>query len=178
MTKAAYVFGATIVFALACTNGRPQRSAADVASARAFVQRFYAWYVPMANGPHTEPAMAIALRERRSWFSVELADALSTDIASDTVPGEAVGVGYDPFLQSQDPCERYDASDATTVGDRVRVTVTVTCGERRLDRAGAITEVRAAGPSWEFVNFYNADGKDGLLADLKRLAAERKRSVR
>src|SRR5689334_19920193 len=78
--------------------GSPQR----------FVQRFYDWYVPLAIKSDSTPSWNQVLRYRGSSLSSELVRRLREDAdAQAKVKGEMVGLDFDPFLNAQDPCERY-----------------------------------------------------------------------
>ena len=169
--------GALLLVVGASVVSPAQQAPADSSrAARAFVEAFYRWYVPVASAEHRGPADAIALKERRAAFSSELYRALKADVdAQAKVAGEIVGLDSDPFLNSQDPCERFAIGTAVRRRDMYRVQFFAVCDGKRLDRPSALAEVRAADGHWEFVNFYDANGKNDLLATLKLLAADRRR---
>jgi hypothetical protein len=154
-----------------------QQAPADSSqAARSFVEAFYRWYVPVASVEHKGPADAVALKERRAAFSSDLYRALKADIdAQAKVVGEIVGLDSDPFLNSQDPCERFAIGTVVRRRDMYRVQFFAVCEGKRLDRPSALAEVRAANGHWEFVNFYDANGKNDLLATLNLLAADRRK---
>jgi len=150
----------------------------SAAGARAFVESFYRWYVPIAIGDHKEPADAIALRERPRLFSSQLYRALKADNdAQAKAPGELVGLDSDPFLNSQDPCERFAIGRVERRHDAYRVEVFAVCSGKRLDRPSALADVRSVNGHWKFVDFFHDGGKDGLLATLKLLSEDRRKSA-
>ena len=145
--------------------------------ARAFVESFYQWYVPAAGANRAGPAYVVALKEKRAAFSAELYRALRADRdAQARVAGEIVGLDSDPFLNNQDLCDSFEVGGVVRYRDTYRVQVFAVCEGTRADRPSALADVRTASGHWEFVNFYDADGKNDLLATLKALAAERRRS--
>ena len=155
-----------------------QQVAADSSQlARGFVASFYQWYVPAAGANRAGPAYVVALKEKRAAFSAELYRALKADRdAQARVAGEIVGLDSDPFLNSQDLCDGFEVGGVVRYRDTYRIQVFAVCEGKRADRPSALADVRAAGGHWEFVNFYDADGKNDLLATLKALAAERRKA--
>jgi hypothetical protein len=134
---------------------------ADANAARTFVAEFYGWYVPIA------PSSAEALKDK---LSDELYRALKADEeAKAKADGEVVGLDYDPFLNSQDPCQRYEAGSGVKHGDAWRVEVFAVCDGTRAARPSALAQVRAVNGRWMVVDVYDGDGKNGLLETLKLL---------
>ncbi len=168
-------FACVLALLASAANAQSQAARRDSTRvAREFVEAFYRWYVPVAIADHNEAAFAIALRQKRSAFSRQLYRALKADLdAQDKSPGDLVGLDADPFLNSQDPCEAFVVGDVTQRGAVFRVEVFSVCRGKRLDQPSTLADVRAVAHQWEFVDFFNADGKDGLLATLKLLAADR-----
>jgi hypothetical protein len=93
-------------------------------SCRDFAQGFYDRYVPKALKESEVPAPDLALRYKTHALSSELLRQLREDSASQAkAVGEIVGLDFDPFLNSQDPGERYVTGKVTTKGDRCWVEV-------------------------------------------------------
>lgn len=159
-----------------------QEQPATPASARDFVRRFYVWYVPLGLGNHREPSFNIAIREKRSEFSPDLYQALKNDAdAQRKAQGDIVGLDFDPFLNTQDTCKRYDVGNATPAGSAYRVEVFGICSGKRSATPDVLAEVRWADAHWEFVNFIYPDMKDhpdmaNLRAVLKSLQQERQKN--
>jgi hypothetical protein len=85
-----------------------QRSNSDSDAVRQFTERFYAWYVPAAA--RAERNMLLDAKEMRSAISPEHLRALREDFEAQAqdITGNIVGLDFDPFLASQDPCARYE----------------------------------------------------------------------
>lgn len=151
----------------------PSSSAAEHA-----VAEFYAWYVPIwqgEQGPHLR-----ALRERRAQFAAPLVAALEAEAAATAQGGEEVdGLDADPFLNAQDPCERYRPVHTERRGDRYLVDVLGEGGCRGHTTPDVIVEVAWRQRRPVFTNFlYSRTRGDDLRSRLTRLAAQRRRNAR
>lgn len=150
------------------------------ASVQSFVREFYTWYVPKVLKHHAGPAWDLALKYRSHVFSVELFRALQEDSeAQAKVTGEITGLDFDPFLNTQDPCEHYDVGEAVPAGEAYRVAVFSVCSGKKHEEPDVIAEVGRQNGHWVFVNFvYENLAKQypnsaNLLATLKLLQEER-----
>jgi hypothetical protein len=151
------------------------RQPASDSALQHFVQRFYDWYVPVANQVNKERTSDIALAHQPSVFDSTLANALRKDSqARDKVRGEVVGLDFDPFLAAQDPCERYVAGTPALNGAHYRVNIYGICEGKQHATPDLTAELVAQNGAWVFVNFIYTDGGD-LLAMLKNLADDRKK---
>ncbi len=93
-----------------------------------FVQEFCDWYTPIANdSSFHHPAFFRVLNDRSRTLTPELATALRSDSAVSVNRIEHEGLNNDPFLQSQDPCERYVVDDVAQVRDAFRVRIRPVC---------------------------------------------------
>ena len=123
-------------------------------SARAFVQRFYDWY--LATESRKGSPYDSLLTTRRGLLGDSLRAALEVDIAAqrgDTV-GEVASLSAeaDLFLNSQDPCPRYTALTPRPMG-RNRLVVRVAGNCSGLDAKPNIeVELRPVGPGWQIEN--------------------------
>jgi len=144
-------------------------------SAKSFVQSFYTWY--LSKGPRgKEKSSDDALKLKRSAFDTELYRQLKEDSdASAKNPGEIVGLDFDPFENSQDPCSRYVAGKVTAKGDAYLVEVFGICEGKKNKTPDVTPEVSFKDGKWVFVNFhYGNDGKeDDLLNILRQLRDDR-----
>lgn len=157
-------------------HARARHSApASVVPPRQFVQGFYDWYVPFAAAHTNGPAWDALPAAREQSFSPELLAALRKDAAVQAAGDDIAGLDYDPFLNSQDPCERYEAGPATRDGAGYRVEVFGVCGGERHATADVVAELRPRGRTWVFANFRDParDGGD-LLSMLRRLEKDRR----
>jgi hypothetical protein len=109
-----------------------QNQTATPDSARDFVQQFYRWYVPVALSKHQESSWDVALRDKKMDFSPELAQALQRDSdAQAKVKDDIVGLDFDPFLNTQDPCQRFELGKVTQVKTAYRVEVFDICSGKK-----------------------------------------------
>jgi hypothetical protein len=166
MTKfSVALFCVALVSVPACAQKSDQERAATLA-----VQRFYDWYVPLAA--HADGYAAVL--DSNSILSAELVSALREDYQAQAGDSEyVVGLDFDPFLATQDPCERYVAGNTTTIGQGYLVEVFAICDGQRHAEPDAAAELLRHDGSWTIVNIrYPRDSTD-LLAELHSLANER-----
>jgi hypothetical protein len=113
-----------------------------------------------------------AVRERPGAFAPALVEALRRDsVASSRSRDEVVGLDGDPFLNAQDPCERYAVRRVARKGERFLAEVVGAGGCARHTRPDVVVEVARVGRAWRFENFRYVDPPDDLLALLRRLHA-------
>lgn len=142
-------------------------------SLRDFVQNFYDWYTPKAEGNSAEPAWNLALKEKYYCFSKVLAHRLQDDSdAQAKAQGDIVGLDFDPFLNSQDPEGRYSVGTIVKKGGNYLVQIEVDSSAKDGSYIVAAELIHADG-RWQFVNFYYPNGYN-LLNVLKRLSENRK----
>jgi len=155
-----------------------QTSGAAV-SARDFVRKFYRWYVPEALKQRRQPASDLALQHRSQAFSPELLRALMKDSeAQSRVKGVIVGLDFDPFLNTQDPCEAYELGDITQQGNDYWVEVYSICSGKKAEHPDVICGVQGINGHWMFANFFYKNNGTDLLSTLKLLRQERQKSSR
>lgn len=97
-----------LFLACPCLSQTPQVTEMEAPpSRRFFVQDFYDWYVPRFWKSSPKPAVAIALKNRASVFTPELAQALD-NYSTIYAKGRRASADYqyDPFLNAGDACER------------------------------------------------------------------------
>jgi hypothetical protein len=145
-----------------------------------FVQAFLDWYAPLALNFRGGPAWNVALKEKRSAFAPDLIRWLSEDSeAQRAAKGIIVGLDFDPFLNTQDPCERYQVGTVNRRGNSYWVQIHSVCGGRRGPRPRVIAEIsRGSDGSWAFVNFHYPDERSNLLTVLRLLREERQKHSR
>jgi Protein of unknown function (DUF3828) len=162
---------------LAVPLGAQTTQSDSAAQAQRAVQEFYSWYVPMAA--KTPSAWMHAIRKRRTTFAPAIVRALRGDsVAAAAHPSEVVGLDGDPFLNAQDPCDRYDAVRTTAHGRVYLVEVLGTGGCVAHTKPDVVVEVARAGGKWVFMNFRYLDPNDNLLDLLKRLRSGNGKSSR
>ena len=138
---------------------------------RSFVQGFYNWYVPRALSDNAGPASELALKYKSSVFEPQLARALREDSAAQAKsPGEIVGLDFDPFLNSQDPAERYEVGRIARKGERYRADIYGVFSGQKRKKPDVVAELLEKNGRWFFVNFHYPE--DGDLLTVLRLLRE------
>lgn len=172
---------------LHCAAARPsamaQRASASETkqACRAFVQRFYEWYVPKALHESGVPASDLALKYQRSVFSPDLIRALREDSeAQARAAGAIVGLDFDPFLNTQDPSSHYVVSDVMLSGNRCRADVYGVSSGAKSSKPDVLPELAFENGRWLFVNFHYGKSKrsndENLLSILRTLREGRQNS--
>lgn len=163
---------------IACSSSESSRSAASSRdSAVEFVQRFYDWYVPLGNQPTIATRYDSLARNEHGWFSPALAAALKNDLdvqRRDTT-GDIVSITaeYDPFVASQDPCERYQAREEQHLAGRQLVSVFPVCGGKVSEKPAVLVEVAGTQAGIRIVNFRSpGDPASDLLKALANTRAD------
>jgi hypothetical protein len=169
-----------IVFPAAASAATPDD--ASEASARAFVQGFYDWYLKrvLAAGAQREKHpdakgfdFIDAIRQRPDWFSPELKRLLEEDYAaSSRCKGDVVGLDWDPFLETQDPAPTYTAGKVEKTAKGFRVSVDFhNKNYAGVRNPAAQADVALVGGHWTFVDFVqeptDPKSRQGLVALLK-----------
>lgn len=186
MRRGSMAAGLALLLALQAAAACAQRGAAggppapaaamrDDAAAARFAQDFYDWY-----GAYSRRATGAA------WDSVEvrkpgvLDDALVAALRADAEgragrEGSVAGLDFDPFLNAQDPCERYEARGVERAGETYRVAMYGTCPDAAGALPDVVVELVRSGAAWRIVNFRypDAEGDGDLLGVLKWMAEER-----
>ena len=81
----------------------------------------------------------------------ELSSALKEDSdAQAKVSDDIVGIAFDPFLNSQDPCGRYDVGTTRLRAGRYRVAVHAVCDGARDQRPSVVVHARSAAVLGDF----------------------------
>jgi hypothetical protein len=149
--------------AVAASAGQPD-------SARAFVQRFYDWY--LATEARKGSAYDILLTVRRSLLGDSLLRAFAADVAAqraDTIAEIAsLSSEGDIFLNANDPCEHYAVQGVSAAGPGVfAVSVAGDCVQDR--RPNIEVYVRQSGATWRIENVKDpTEPSRDLVRDLIR----------
>lgn len=143
-----------------------------------FAEGFYSWYVPRAIKAGKTPAWSVALKYKRDVFSATLFRALREDSdAQAKASGIIVGLDFDPFLNAQDPCKRYEVGTVTFQGAGYRVDIYGVCSGKKHGKPDIVAEVAHQGSSWVFTNFLYPATNSDLLGTLKLLRKERQKAT-
>lgn len=125
-------------------------------SCRIFVREFYNWYMPMALTDYQQPASMFAVRKRPEAFGDTLLKALNDDFkAQADAKGEIVGLDFDPFLNSQDPAEKYVVGKVVVAGGKCVADIKAVDGKPGVCDVKA--ELRQVGGKWRFIEFRYQD---------------------
>jgi len=161
------------------SRGKPETKAQ--VSAKGFVQKFLDWYVPMATASEREelPACIRAINQKKAIFDRTLVEALQRDWeAQDASPDFIVGLEGDPFLDAQDPCNRYVATRVVKKDQSFMVDIDGAgdCAERGSEHF--VAEVVQRNGRWIFVNFHYPRVQTDVRSMLKRLAETRAKDTK
>ena len=169
-----------LLAAFVCSpQNRVQSKGQTAEAAKDFVQGFYNWYVPVTLRDNPVSASDIALRQRPTDFSPVLFRALEEDSkAQAEAQGYIVGIDFDPFLASQDPCDHYDVGTITHQGVGYRVDIYGVCSGKRDEKPDVVAEVTNKDGSWTFTDFLYPATHSDLLGTLRILREERGKSSR
>ena len=108
------------------------------------------------------PGWHIALRYKISAFTPQLAKGLSQDRATQARCKDLVGLDFDPFLNTQDPAERYEIDGSRPGGRGYLVDIYSVRDGQRGEKADVRAEVVQSSGKWLFANLYYSDGTDLL----------------
>ena len=145
----------------------PQQTTSTDRSCRSFVQHFYNWYVPLALSDKVLRAWDVAVRNKPQTFTPQLAQLIRRDTEAQRKASEIVGLDFDPFLNSQDPSERFVVESVVMKGAGCWVKVRGI--SKRQAQETVVPEVACTNGRCQFVNFhYEYDGHPtDLLTILK-----------
>jgi hypothetical protein len=155
-----------------CAQANPPASIGD--SCRMFVQGFYDWYAPIAVRKHANPAWELAVTTRPGDFSPELRRAITKDSKAQRKSKDIVGLDFDPFLNSQDPSQKFAVESVAVRANHCRATVYGISEGQKRERVAPVAD--RVGGRWRFANFSYLHPKTGtydLLNLLKQMAADR-----
>lgn len=136
-------------------------------SCKAYVQKFYDWYVPAMLHPGSKVMSDAALDRKDFAFSPELRKALKDDLAaSKKNSDEIVGLDFDPYLNTQDPAHRYvvgavNMKDGFCLADAHGVE-----HGKRNAKPDVTAKLESRAGVWTFVNFLYPQSEKPEDADL------------
>ena len=146
----------TATFVAAQDNGTHSPPVNTEKSCRLFVQRFYDWYVPMASKEDVWRAWDVAVKKRPEAFTAELARLIRQDTEAQREASDLVSLDFDPFLNSQDPSDRFTVQNAKLKGTGCWVEVRgISNGVKR---ETVTPEVKCIHGHCRFVNFHYSEG--------------------
>ena len=147
----------------------PSDSSAVDSAAVELVARFYSEYAPRAIRSGLL-ALDSSLVETPGDFTPELLAALRRDAAARAAAaGYIDGLDFEPFLNSQDPCEKYELGGAEQVGARIRVQVFAVCRGVRTSAPSVVVEVSRTDDGWAIGDLLFGPPANDVLSLLRRL---------
>lgn len=123
--------------------------------AHEFVQKFYNWYVPFSAHSKTLACKEV-LNAHPEYFSRALHPMLKKNIAEMERTG-GLGLGFDPFLNSQDPASKYVVGPADGTDEGYAMEVYAVQDGRRQSKPDVIAVVENQHNSWVLTNFHYPD---------------------
>jgi len=146
----------------------------DKDAAKAFVQKFYDWYVPVYNlppNPKAPSSIRVAVTKKKDVFDVTLYKALIDYLNTPPVE-EMDGLDSDPFINGQDAGKGYEAGNVKQIGNKFFVDIhNIEKGKSSKATLAAevvvIPEVAKVKGKWVFINFtFPFEGKRYDLLDM------------
>jgi hypothetical protein len=143
-----------------CFSDTPRAHATDVAgSAQQFIQTFSNWYVPFAARSKVLACEA-AMNEQPRYFSAALYRALKEATTKQENLDGVQRIGFDPFLNGQDPAAKYAVGNVRRDGDHYMVDVYGLAESLRDSELALTAPVKARNGHWVFTDFrYPNSGK-------------------
>jgi hypothetical protein len=167
----ALLVGLACAATAAAQDAQPQsrKPQATGNSCRSFVQKFYDWYVPMALDERVWRAWDVAVRRKPQAFTPELVTLIRRDTEAQQkatkATGELVELDFDPFLNSQDPSEKFRVKNVTRKNGGCLAEIRGLSGSEA--RETVVAEVLCKSGHCRFVNFHYPDHGTDLLGILK-----------
>lgn len=158
--------------ALTATNAEAQRRETATPAAKAFVELFVARYTGQFKEDPNRPVdwNPLALVERA--LTAELFRALEEDrVAAIANEDEIVGLDFDPFTNSQDPCETYEVGRTAQRADTVLVELVGKCHDQIPLIPDAVYLVVRRGSDFAIADIVYPQGGSlsGVLRELARM---------
>ncbi len=148
--------------ALSQPKSAPKSGSATTASVRAFVQKFYDWYLNTSM-EDPRPAWEFLLDEPPATLSPELISALKVDWeAQQKVDNENVGLDFDPFFSGNDPCDRYVVGKVHSKAGHYLVDMYCIRNEKKESKPCAAADVVRKNGRWLIVNVWYGTGGEML----------------
>jgi hypothetical protein len=162
------LFGCTIFCA-----GQKSNADFNIPGVRKFTTHFYAWYIKAAD---TDRIAVLRTKEMQQALAPELLQALKRDYEAQAQDktGYIVGLDFDPFLATQDPCEQYEVRKIVKKQDAYWAEIHGIGGCEAHSNPDLSAEVKSRNGVWVFTNFYyHGPFAQDLLTLLRKLHRDR-----
>ncbi len=111
----------------ACGGENAADSTQQPAQSADFVREFYGWYATHVQN-QSGPGWYAALSKNPPILDDRLLELLRADSAAQAAAmGEVMGIDWDPFLATQDPCEAFEIQNVTEDANGGRIEVRTSC---------------------------------------------------
>ena len=142
--------------------------------AQAFARSFYDWYTEAGQDRNVE----VVLLLKKDVLAPELYEALKADAeVTSKAEGELVGLDFDPFLNTQEASQPFDAGTAVAKGDSWWVPLT----DRKSHVLRVTAEVTCAAAGCRIANLHypaqELPENENLVSILKVLARDRAKAA-
>ena len=168
------VFALLIFGVMLFSEVQAQSLNGDKDAAKAFVQKFYDWYVPIYSlppDPKAQSSVMIAVAKKKDVFDVTLCKALLNYLNTPSTE-DLDGLDSDPFLSGQDIGRGYQAGNVVQAGNKLLIDIhNIEKGKSVKATMAAevivIPEVAKVNGKWVFTNFiFPFEGKRYNLLDM------------
>ncbi|MEO6068770.1 MAG: hypothetical protein ABIQ41_12420 [Gemmatimonadales bacterium] len=136
---------------------------------RGEVQAFYDWYSDTAS---LDRSTATVLAVLPQVLSPDLRTLLQADEKCKDASQSICNIEFDPFLNSQDPCARYEVRAPVPHGDTLAFPIYPNCAWMRDTAPALIALALPLDSGWVFTNFIYGGGSADLRTILSRPVTE------
>jgi hypothetical protein len=159
------------VAVLAIGSLRAQSPSDSTERARVAVQQFYEWYLPREAKPDGRDMVMVAATKGPLVFDKEMVRWLRIDsLARARAKDDIDGLDGDPYLNAQDPCDRYRAESVQRQGARFLINVRGVGGCQAHSTPDVIVVLEASANRWTVRDFLDPrEHNKELIALLREL---------
>jgi len=150
-----------------CVIARAQSGRGPFKSPQEFVQSFYNWYGPVALSGKNPPTWNSVLTLKKQEFSPLLIRLLKEDAMAQSKCSELISFDFDPFLNTQEPAERYEVIASSKQGRTFKVEVYAVRFGKRGEKPEVVVELAQQDGNFQIVNFLYPSNGTNLVAILK-----------
>jgi hypothetical protein len=145
-----------------------------------FAQDFYSWYLPFLVKHGYGVTLKTIIKKKQDLFDGPLLQMLLEDHeAQSKFMGDLVGIDWDPFLNTQDPAQKYTVQNTSVLHDNCDAE---TWSGRTLatkdPKPDVIAKLKWVDGGWKFVNFDDPTKKSSidLISALEEMRRAREKN--
>ena len=150
-----------------CVIARAQSGRESLKSPQEFVQSFYNWYGPVALSGKNPPTWNSVLELKKQEFSPLLIRLLKEDAMAQSKCNELMSFDFDPFLNTQEPAERYEVVASSQQGRTLKAEVYAVRFGKRGEKPEVVVKLAQQDGNFQIVNFLYPSNGTNLVAILK-----------